>query len=167
MHSQSSAVGGDSHIRPARPEDLGPLEDLEHEAFSGDKMSRRSLRRFLTRSTSMFLVGVREGRVVGAILAIERRGVRDARIYSVAVFSPHRGEGWGRRLVREAEAVAFARGARRMRLEIRRDNEASRGLFRGLGYHIVSPLPAYYEGGIDGDRWERELTVENGREENR
>ena len=51
----------------------------------------------------------------------------------------------------------MAAGARRIRVDTRRDNEAARHFYNQQSYHEVRIAPNNYEAGIDGIRLEKWL----------
>ena len=57
-------------------------------------------------------------------------------ISGIAVATPYRGRGLGRRLVDAAAAAARARGARRLTLRVLADNEGARALYESAGFVI-------------------------------
>jgi len=62
----------------------------------------------------------------------------------------------GKGLMKALEAELMARGARRLRLEVRESNMVARRLYEGLGYRVVARLPKYY-GDEDGLLMVKEL----------
>lgn len=58
-----------------------------------------------------------------------------------AVDGQWRGLGVGRRLITHLHAIASARGAASVRLEVDRDNAPALGLFRSIGYDLRPSLP--------------------------
>ncbi len=66
-----------------------------------------------------------------ALLAVDGE---EAWCGGLAVAPPHRGQGWGSRLMAAIEGRAAARGASRLRLEVLVWNEAARRMYRRLGY---------------------------------
>ncbi|WP_018719304.1 peptidase C39 family protein [Arhodomonas aquaeolei] len=145
-------------LRTAETPDLAALERIEAAAFTGDRLSRRSLRHLLTRAHADVLVAVTGTGVAGYAAVLYRRGTSLARLYSIAVAPGHHGQGLGRRLVAGAEAAALDAGCAALRLEIRPDNTASRTLFEHLGYRRFGVLPDYYEDHAPALRYERRLT---------
>jgi ribosomal protein S18 acetylase RimI-like enzyme len=63
---------------------------------------------------------------------------RIARIGSVCVTAPHRGQGVGRALMAQAECWAFERGAQDIRLNVWAFNEAALRFYDELGYGVRS-----------------------------
>lgn len=64
--------------------------------------------------------------------------VRVARVMSVCVAAPARGQGLGRLLMQEAEAWARRQGAADLRLVVWAFNEGAVRLYRELGYEVRS-----------------------------
>lgn len=143
-------------VRVAAVADLDALLAMEAQ-FPGDRMSRRSLRSFLANPGADFLVMDADGRPAGNLLLLSPARWRASRIYSLVVAPRFRGRGVAQALVRAAEARARARGRSAVVLEVRADNAAARGLYRGLGYAEQAQLPQYYDDGGDGLRLGREL----------
>jgi ribosomal protein S18 acetylase RimI-like enzyme len=136
-------------VRPAGPADLDRLIRLEAAGFTGDRLSRRSLRRLLGRPSALTLAAVANGRVVGYAMVLFRKGSDKARLYSLVRDPAAAGCGIGGVLLHAAETAARARGLAEMRLEVREDNHAARRLYAGLGYAVLGRRPGYYEDGAD------------------
>lgn len=150
-----------THLRPSRPGDFDRLVEIENMAFTGDRLSRRSLRRFLDGQSSFTLVVEGGGRPLGYALVLLRRGSGIARLYSLAVDPSRRGEGLGKQLLAAAEGAAAARGLARMRLEVRADNAGAIALYRIAGYREIGRRSAYYEDGGEALRMEKSLVEED------
>lgn len=137
-------------------QDLDDLLILEA-LFPSDRMSRRSLRRFIESPSARVLVAEGQDRVLGNLVLLTRKDSRTARIYSVIVDPQSRGLGLGRRLVERAIEVAKTSGRERLCLEVRADNAPACALYAQLGFHLVASLPRYYDDGTDGIRLTRDL----------
>jgi ribosomal protein S18 acetylase RimI-like enzyme len=144
-------------IRPAVVEDLDALLELENRCFDYDRLSRRSLRRFLTTDTASCLVAEQAGRAIGYALVLFHGRTALARLYSMAVAPERRGHGLGRALLRAAEAAALDGGTAVMRLEVSPDNAAAVALYRSVGYVDFGVYHAYYEDDSDALRMEHAL----------
>ncbi len=75
-------------------------------------------------------------------------------VHDLFVEPDWRGRGIGRKLMRRVEAWAQGHNCCKITLEVRRDNEAARNLYRGLGYGSV-------EQGNDGESmqfWSKPLS---------
>jgi ribosomal-protein-alanine N-acetyltransferase len=66
-------------------------------------------------------------------------------INSLAVADAWRRRGLARALLRHVLADAAKAGARSATLEVRRSNEAARGLYEGLGFRVEGERPGYYQ----------------------
>lgn len=146
-----------SRLRAARAADLDALVALEQACFRTERMDRAAFRRALANPRAELPVIVQGGALLAAALAWidERRGL--ARLYSIAVAREARGLGLGTRLLRQVERRARARGAARLRLEVRSRNRAARALYARHGYTPIAHLPGYYADGGDGLRYQKSL----------
>lgn len=143
-------------IRRARPDDAAEILRLEN-LFPSDRMSPRSVRRFLTSGSARVWVAERDRCVLGNLVLLLRRDSAAARIYSVVVDPVARGLGLGHALVETAEAESRKLGKARVSLEVRADNIAARRLYASRGYVVARQLPAYYDDGADGVGLVRQL----------
>ncbi len=145
-------------LRPARARDLDALVCLEETSFAGDRLTRRSLRRFLASPRAPVLVAEGPGgTVLGSAVVLRRRGSGVERLYSLAVAPEARGSGVGGALLDHLLARAVLRGTRAVRLEVREDNGAAIGLYRSRGFHETGRTPGYYADGAAAVRMERPL----------
>jgi len=146
-------------LRPARRDDVDALVGLEQRCFPGDRLTRARFLALLRRPTAAFVVADDDDAtgLDGYALLLSRRGSTIARLYSIAVDQGARGRGLGRRLVAAAEELARRRGAARLRLEVRADNDAAIALYRGLGFHDFAIHADYYDDGTDAVRFEKAL----------
>lgn len=98
-------------------------------------------------SADRHLGEVREAsRLVGAITVSSL--FEDAELLRVMVDPEHRGRGHARHLVTESMDAVTARGATRMLLEVRHDNEPAIALYRGLGFAEIDRRRDYYGTGV-------------------
>ncbi len=144
-------------IRPADVRDIDALVALEQRCFAGDRLSRRSFRRFVTGGRAIVLVALVDDRLAGYALVLRRTDADYGRLYSLAVDPAFRGQGISRKLLVAAENAAMALGIHAMRLEIRQDNRAGMALYEAAGYTIIEKLPGYYEDHADGLRMTKVL----------
>jgi len=142
-------------IRRATLGDVPTLMALEDESFQTDRLTRRQFRYLLTKGQADTFVVEREGRPAGYVLTLYSKATAVARLYSIAVAPEAQGKGTGRALVEAAEAAALERERVYMRLEIRADNAASRGLFEALGYRQFGIADDYYEDHAQALRYEK------------
>lgn len=149
-------------IRDAEPSDLETLGAVEARAFSGDRLSVRSMRRFISAPSARLRVAVagnarRRQHVVGYHLVLVRKGSPVARLYSIAVEAAARGSGVGGRLLSDAEAMAIELRRTALRLEVREDNAAAIRLYEASGYRPIGRHAAYYADKADALRYEKPL----------
>lgn len=138
--------------RPAELRDLPELLRLEAESFSGDRLSRRSLRRLLQSPTALCLVVEGNDHLAGYALWLYRRNSTQVRLYSIAVDSRSQGQGVASALLTAGTRLAKRRGCERMALEVKTDNHSALHLYRKLGFDEVGLRHGYYEDGTDALR---------------
>jgi ribosomal protein S18 acetylase RimI-like enzyme len=147
-------------VRRATPADLDALVALEQRTFDSDRLSRAQYRRHLGSDSALVLVADGAGpSLAGAAVVFFRKGSVVARLYSLATAAEARGKGVASALMAAATKAARDRGCRVLRLEVRADNVAAIGLYERLGYRRIGRLPAYYDDGADGWRYERSLAI--------
>jgi ribosomal-protein-alanine N-acetyltransferase len=129
-------------MREATMEDLRFLERIERECFAGERFDRRTLCSFLEDRHVIMMVAE-----FGSF-ALEVRGER-ARLLSIAVLPEARGRGHGKEMMREAIAVAKAKGARVMELEVNMLNVEAINLYLKHGLSIAGMIADYYGPGKD------------------
>jgi ribosomal protein S18 acetylase RimI-like enzyme len=81
----------------------------------------------------------------------------DAHLLLFAVRPDHRRQGLGSRMLRWLEEVGRTAGARRIRMECRRENAAARNFYCEHGYHELALRPKWYRGRVDGILLEKHL----------
>ncbi|MGH8516861.1 MAG: GNAT family N-acetyltransferase [Panacagrimonas sp.] len=138
-------------IRRAAATDAAAMQAMES-LFPSDRMSMRSIRRFIRSTSARVLVALRDGELLGNLVLLLREGSDKARIYSVVVSPAARGLGIGNSLVDAAERASRGAGRKTVTLEVRADNTAARALYAGRGYIEARHLRAYYDDGADGLR---------------
>jgi ribosomal-protein-alanine N-acetyltransferase len=85
----------------------------------------------------------------------------DAHLVLFAVRRLSQRKGIGSELLRWLEASAQVAGARRIRVEARRDNSAARNFYNEHGYHELAINARMYSGLLDGIRLEKWLRAAN------
>jgi len=162
----NAIVSADNQFAPPTPtvrlatlNDLDALVRIEERCFALDRLSRRSFRHLLTRGHAEILVYDSNGFLYGYVMLLFRQGTPLARLYSIATDPDMRGRGVGEALVRAAEKRALENNASLMRLEIRKDNAASIGMFTKLGYKPFGEYHEYYEDEQDALRFQKHLAA--------
>lgn len=151
-----AARSGVVRVRRAAGRDLPALLELEA-GFSGDRLSARQFAHHLDASSSDLIVAAAGAVVLGYALLFRRRGSLVARVYSIAVAAPARGQGLGARLLLRLEAIARLHGLAEMRLEVRQDNAPALALYQRRGYQVFGTRAGYYEDGADAWRLRKSL----------
>ena len=146
-------------VRNAERGDLDALAALEHRVFATDRLSRRSLQRFLRAPSAEVLVAQDHTGLAGNAIVLFRPRSVIARLYSIAVAPAMSGRGVGTMLLAAAEAAALARGCRAIRLEVHVTNHAAIARYRKSGYREFDRLRKYYEDGGDALRFEKRLDL--------
>jgi ribosomal protein S18 acetylase RimI-like enzyme len=143
-------------IRAAKARDLEALVELESRVFATDRLSRRSLRRFLTSASAAFMVAERDG-LAGTAIVLFRPGSAAARLYSIAVAPHMSGKGVASLLLKAVERVARRRGCDTIRLEVHETNHAAIARYRKQGYQEFGRHRGYYDDGGDALRFHKKL----------
>ncbi len=146
-------------IRRGRAGDLDALERLENTTFDGDRLSRRSLGRFLSAPTTHVAVAEEPQGLAGYAMIGFRAGSSLGRVFSLAVDPAHARHGIGSALMAACEVAAEARGSTAVRLEVRSDNGAAIALYQARGYAAFGAIPDYYEDGTTALRFEKRLAL--------
>lgn len=94
----------------------------------------RDIERKLSVDDDLFLVATNDDVLTGTVMA----GYDGHRgwVNYLAVDPPRQGEGWGRRLMEEAEERLLALGCPKLNLQVRADDAAATGFYRSLGYSV-------------------------------
>lgn len=144
-------------VREVKADDLKDLLELEGICFQSDRLSRRSLQRWIKGESRIFQVLEIEGRMRGYGLVLLRAGSGLARLYSIALHPEVRGRGYAGELMRALEEAAANEGRKSMRLEVAKQNSAAIQLYQRLGYRVFGELPDYYEDHSDALRMEKPI----------
>lgn len=144
-------------LRHATLDDIPALLAIENRCFDTDRISRRSFRHLLSRGNAATLLDEHDGQIRGYVMLLFSQGTSMSRLYSIAVHPDHARRGIGDRLLEAAETASVERDCVSMRLEIRRDNLPSLGLFRRHGYRQFKEVLDYYEDHMDALRFEKRL----------
>ena len=117
--------------------------ELEHRVFATDRLSRRSLRHFLSSPTAEVIVAESEGgQLAGTAIVLFRPRSAVARLYSIAVAPQMGGRGVAPMLLEAAEEAALARDCRAIRLEVHQTNHAAISRYRKSGYRDSAGIAA-------------------------
>lgn len=133
-------------LRRARPEDVSRVVEIERDGFR-NPWSRELVERELGHAWSQVLVAADVAetgaeRILGYIVFWLVHD--EVHVLNVGTALEARRRGVGRALMRAAEDVGRARGARLSTLEVRRSNSPAIALYVALGYRQVGVRPNYY-----------------------
>jgi ribosomal-protein-alanine N-acetyltransferase len=144
-------MSGRVTLRPCRLGDLGRVVAIENESFT-DPYPWAEFAAHLLGRRSGFVVACIDGEVVGYVLAArEARG--EGWIRSIAVIPGFRRRGVGAALM-EAAMESLA-GCDRVRLLVRRSNEAAMALYRKFSFRETGvAVEGYYRDGEDAEEFE-------------
>ena len=127
-------------IRPMTLEDLGAVVELEKEN-QPRPWSERVFRDELAAENRTYVVATDDSVVgFGGVMVIGDEG----HVTNLLVNPDHRGSGIGRSLMVALIEAAIGNGACHLTLEVRKQNEAARALYSGLGLAPVGVRPRYY-----------------------
>ena len=143
--------------RLATKEDLNALVDLENACFQTDKLSPRSMKRWIQSEHAVLLLAEENSLVIAYGLVWCHRGTRLARLYSLAVNPSMRGKGLARELLAQLEVHASKKGRLYMRLEVSKSNQAAITLYEQSGYRIFGEYSDYYDDHMDALRMQKQI----------
>lgn len=136
----------DDGIRPATPADVAAVAALLAACFA-DPWSEVMIADSLRHGAKGLVVPGPDAALDGCVL-VQPAGP-EAEILQVAVAPARRRTGLGRRLVRQAIALAAACGAEEAFLEVRPHNLAAIALYESEGFRQVGRRRRYYADGDD------------------
>lgn len=141
--------------RKATADDIDALVRIEERCFDADRISRRSFRALIARSTAETVVAEVNGEIAGYAMILFRQGTALARLYSIAVDPQASAKGIGSILLQAAEMAAYDHDRPLLRLEVREDNARAIALYRRHGYRPIGRYLDYYADHSDALRFEK------------
>lgn len=122
--------------------DIPTILDIEHDAFETPWTEEAFQNELTNNLFAQYMVMEYEGKVIGyAGMWII---IDEAHITNIAILSPYRGQGLGKRLIFEIQRTAQFLGAKKMTLEVRVGNIRAQSLYRKFGFEDVGIRPGYY-----------------------
>jgi ribosomal protein S18 acetylase RimI-like enzyme len=146
-------------IRAASWRDFPGILALERVCFGRDAWPWIDLLAALTFPGTVRLKAVCAEQMIGFVIGDRRRGRGLAWIASLGVHPTYRRRGVGRRLL---EACEQELATARIRLTLRRSNQAALQLYLGEGYSEVGVWARYYRDGEDAVVMEKRRQAEAG-----
>ncbi|MFV1873395.1 MAG: GNAT family N-acetyltransferase/peptidase C39 family protein [Oleiphilus sp.] len=147
----------DRVYRIAKKDDLNALVDLENSCFQTDKLSARSLKRWIQSEHAVLLVVEQAGQLVAYGLVWCHKGTRLARLYSLAVSPSIRGQGVAKQLLEQLEQQTAKKGRLYLRLEVSKSNQAAIALYEQSGYRVFGEYSDYYDDHMDALRMQKKI----------
>lgn len=135
------------------PDDIDRIMAVMQTAFDpefGEAWNRRQVEDALLLGNCHYALAGPDGGLVGegesaAGFSLSRTGFEEEELLLIAVDPAHRGKGIGRLLLRRFAEDAAGRGARRLLLEMRKNNPAE-VLYRKFGFSPIGERRDYYRG---------------------
>jgi ribosomal-protein-alanine N-acetyltransferase len=134
-----------AELRRMRWWDIPRVMEMETELFSEDAWTDTMFWSELAeRDSRFYVVATVDDAVVGyAGLCAYRGG--ESYVQTIAVAKAHQGTGIGKSLLRALLAEAAYRGARRVDLEVRADNQPAIALYERHGFRRIGLRRGYYQ----------------------
>ncbi|NOZ33248.1 MAG: GNAT family N-acetyltransferase [Alphaproteobacteria bacterium] len=137
------------HIEPARPTDAVPLADLHKASFFRGWSADEFATFMQDKNVSCLVASNPRHQLAG--LALTRHTGDEAELLSIAVARRWRSKGVGKALMEAVLADLAFTPAKRLVLEVDRDNKSALALYESLAFSRVGTRPGYYAG-ADGQR---------------
>jgi [ribosomal protein S18]-alanine N-acetyltransferase len=144
-------------VRAAVLDDLDAITRLEYDSFPEDRVSRRSLRYFLSTPHQPVIAATIANEIAGYALVSLRKRARAARIYSIAVDAAYARRGVGLALLQACEKYARLHGRALLTLEVRYDNAAAIALYEKSDFRQFGEHTDYYADGATALRYKKVL----------
>lgn len=132
-------------VRDLKPGEMEVILDIEYRAFK-DPYPISLLNRLKEMHPDGFLVAEVQGRIVGYIIGVIRWGLT-GHILAIAVDPPYRMRAVGTALMTNILDRLRTKGAKQVRLEVRKSNMAARRFYLKIGFVEREEVPYYYEDG--------------------
>jgi [ribosomal protein S18]-alanine N-acetyltransferase len=139
-------TAGELVLRDMNWQDVPALAALERELFASDAWSQQTWwTEHAGRPRRCYVVGERDGAVVG-YAGVDRRG-EVADVMTIAVALDAQGQGLGSLLMDWLLDAARRGGAEHLMLEVRADNVAAQRLYTKMGFEMLTVRRRYYQPG--------------------
>jgi ribosomal-protein-alanine N-acetyltransferase len=142
-------------VRSAKPYDMSTVLDIEKFCFP-DPYPMSLLSRLYINNPEGFLVAEVDGKVVGYLIGTLRWGA-SGHIMAIGVYPEYRKRGVGTALMVQILDILHMRGAKNVRLEVRKSNDVAQLFYQKLGFKLGEEIPHYYEDGEAAIVMSREL----------
>ena len=132
-------------IRDLNPTDMQAILSIEYKCFK-DPYPLSLLNRLHAMHPDGFLVAEAHGKVVGYVIGVIRWGAM-GHILAIGVDPPYRKQNIGSTLMKRIIGRLRAKGAKLVRLEVRKSNVEAQQFYLKLGFRQREEIPYYYEDG--------------------
>jgi ribosomal-protein-alanine N-acetyltransferase len=132
-------------IRDATQRDMQAVLGIEYKCFK-DPYPLTLLNRLRVMHPGGFLVAVADGKVVGYVIGVIRWGAT-GHILAIGIDPSYRRQQIGSALMERIINRLQARGAKTIRLEVRKSNLGAQQFYLKLGFREMGEIPYYYEDG--------------------
>jgi len=132
-------------IRDVKSTDMQAILAIEYKCFK-DPYPLSLLNRLHAMHPDGFLVAEAEGKVVGYVIGVLRWGAT-GHILAIAIDPPYQRQGIASALMEHVIDRLRARGAKLVRLEVRKSNAGAQQFYSKLGFQQQGEVPYYYEDG--------------------
>ncbi len=144
-------------VRDAVIGDLDAIAKVERDSFPQDQVSRRSFAYYLRAPRRPVIAVTVDDELAGYVLVALGKGVRSARIYSIAVDPRFVRRGVGAALIAAAENFARRHRREAITLEVRYDNTPAIALYEKCGFRHFGEHRDYYSDGATALRYKKAL----------
>ena len=142
-------------IKPASWRDLFAVQEIERACFKEDAWPLIEMMAALTFPNVVRLKAINKEKIAGFIAGDIRRVEGTGWILTVGVLPEYRRQGLAEELMAKCELTMQMR---RIKLSVRRSNQAAIQLYQKLGYAQVDVWSKYYHDGEDGIVMEKQLS---------
>jgi len=142
-------------IKPASWRDLFAVQEIERACFKEDAWPLIEMMAALTFPNVVRLKAINKEKIAGFIAGDIRRVEGTGWILTVGVLPDYRHQGLAKELMDKCEQ---AMKMSRIKLSVRRSNQAAIQLYQKLGYAQVDVWSKYYHDGEDGIVMEKQLS---------
>ena len=132
-------------IRDLNPTDMQAILSIEYKCFK-DPYPLSLLNRLHAMHPDGFLVAEAHGKVVGYVIGVIRWGAM-GHILAIGVDPLYRKQNIGSTLMKRIIGRLRAKGAKLVRLEVRKSNVEAQQFYFKLGFRQREEIPYYYEDG--------------------
>jgi len=152
--SDISDVSSAIKLRKFKISDLDQILKIEKSSFSVSyAYSKERFKSLYKAHSNDFIVAEKKSKVIGYIIAYNKRGFLD--FDSIAVGKNYRGMGLGSRLMNFVLESFKNRGFKKASLEVNTANKRAMFFYKKIGFQIKKTLKRFYKDGTSAYRMEK------------